>query len=43
MMAAIAEGMNILHKANIGASAQAGGDAETAPLADPQYYGYNLI
>ena len=42
MMAAIAEGLNILHKANIGASTQAGADAETAPLADPQYYRYDL-
>jgi 6-phosphogluconate dehydrogenase len=42
MMAALAEGLNILHKANIGASTQAAGDAEIAPLADPQYYRYDL-
>ncbi|MEO6793721.1 MAG: phosphogluconate dehydrogenase (NAD(+)-dependent, decarboxylating) [Mycobacterium sp.] len=42
MMAALAEGLNILHNANIGASTQDGGDAETAPLADPQYYRYDL-
>jgi len=42
MMASIAEGLNILHKANIGTLAHEGGDAETAPLADPQYYRYDL-
>ncbi|GAB3610014.1 decarboxylating 6-phosphogluconate dehydrogenase [Humibacter ginsengiterrae] len=42
MMAAIAEGLNILHKANIGADAQAIGDAETAPLSDPEFYRYDL-
>jgi 6-phosphogluconate dehydrogenase len=42
MMAAISEGLNILHKANIGASTQATADAETAPLADPQFYQYDL-
>ena len=41
MMAALAEGLNILHKANIGAGAQ-GSDAETAPLADPEFYRYDL-
>ncbi len=42
MMAAIAEGLNILHKANIGARTSEGGDAETAPLSDPQFYRYDL-
>ena len=42
MMAAIAEGLNILHKANIGTSTHTSQDAETAPLADPQYYRYDL-
>ncbi len=42
MMAAIAEGLNILHMADIGASSQAAGDAETAPLADPEFYRYDL-
>ncbi|MEO6957472.1 MAG: phosphogluconate dehydrogenase (NAD(+)-dependent, decarboxylating) [Antricoccus sp.] len=42
MMAAIAEGLNILHKANIGAANAQTSDAETAPLADPQYYRYDL-
>ncbi|GAA5226261.1 phosphogluconate dehydrogenase (NAD(+)-dependent, decarboxylating) [Paeniglutamicibacter antarcticus] len=41
MMGAIAEGMNILHKANIGSQSQ-NGDAETAPMEDPQYYRYDL-
>ena len=41
MMGAIAEGMNILHKANIGAESQHG-DAETAPMEDPEYYRYDL-
>ena len=41
LMAAYAEGLNILKKANAG---QAGReiDAETAPLRDPQYYQYDL-
>jgi 6-phosphogluconate dehydrogenase len=42
MMAAIAEGLNILHMANIGADDQAAGDAETAPLVDPEFYRYDL-
>ncbi|OFE18368.1 6-phosphogluconate dehydrogenase (decarboxylating) [Humibacillus sp. DSM 29435] len=42
MMAAIAEGLNILHKANIGATSAATNDVETAPLADPEYYRYDL-
>jgi 6-phosphogluconate dehydrogenase len=41
MMAAIAEGLNILHKANIGAVSQVS-DAETAPLADPEFYRYDF-
>ncbi|MEO8750048.1 MAG: 6-phosphogluconate dehydrogenase (decarboxylating), partial [Allobranchiibius sp.] len=42
MMASIAEGLNILHHADIGTRTQEGGDAETAPLADPQFYRYDL-
>lgn len=42
MMAAISEGLNILHRANIGAEDQASSDAETAPLAHPEYYRYDL-
>jgi 6-phosphogluconate dehydrogenase len=42
MMAAIAEGLNILHKANIGSQSQEDRDAETAPLEDPQFYQYDI-
>jgi 6-phosphogluconate dehydrogenase len=42
IMAAYAEGLAILHKANIGKTASAGGDAETAPLADPENYQYDI-
>jgi 6-phosphogluconate dehydrogenase len=42
MMAAIAEGLNILHKANIGTTTETSHDAETAPLANPEYYRYDL-
>ncbi|MGV8978497.1 MAG: phosphogluconate dehydrogenase (NAD(+)-dependent, decarboxylating) [Cellulomonas sp.] len=42
MMAAIAEGLSILHHADIGARPRTGGDAETAPLADPEFYRYEL-
>jgi 6-phosphogluconate dehydrogenase len=41
LMAAYAEGLNVLAKADIGAEAHAV-DAETAPLAEPQYYRYDL-
>jgi 6-phosphogluconate dehydrogenase len=41
MMGAYAEGLNILHKANIGRQ-QRESDAETAPLEDPQYYQYDI-
>jgi 6-phosphogluconate dehydrogenase len=41
MMAAYAEGLNVLAKANIG-SADHAKDAETAPLAHPQYYRYDF-
>ncbi|MEO6504607.1 MAG: phosphogluconate dehydrogenase (NAD(+)-dependent, decarboxylating) [Terrimesophilobacter sp.] len=42
MMAAIAEGLNILHKANIGNEPPEDRDAETAPLEDPQFYRYDI-
>jgi 6-phosphogluconate dehydrogenase len=43
IMAAYAEGMNILHDANIGKRRTAGtGDAETAPLRHPEHYQYDL-
>src|SRR6201995_2485136 len=41
IMAAYAEGLNILHRADIG-NRQQESDAETAPLRDPQYYQYDL-
>jgi 6-phosphogluconate dehydrogenase len=41
IMAAYAEGLNVLHNANIGKSQQ-NVDAETAPLANPEYYHYDL-
>jgi 6-phosphogluconate dehydrogenase len=41
MMAAYAEGLNVLQHADIGTK-QGESDAETAPLRDPKYYQYNL-
>jgi 6-phosphogluconate dehydrogenase len=41
LMAAYAEGLNILHRANAGKDAQAV-DAETAPLLEPELYQYDL-
>ncbi len=41
LMAAYAEGLNVLAKADIGSVAHAA-DAETAPLADARYYQYEL-
>ena len=41
MMAAFAEGFNILHNANAGKTKVAG-DAETAPLEQPEYYQYDI-
>lgn len=41
LMAAYAEGLNILRNADIGSRTQES-DAETAPLEDPQFYQYNL-
>ena len=41
IMAAYAEGLNILHNADVG-KAERQADAETAPLRDPQYYQYDL-
>ncbi len=41
MMAAYAEGLGILHKANIGKSEQVS-DAETAPLREPRYYQFDI-
>ncbi|MGH2979682.1 MAG: phosphogluconate dehydrogenase (NAD(+)-dependent, decarboxylating) [Solirubrobacterales bacterium] len=41
LMAAYAEGFNILHRANVGRQGLVE-DAETAPLRDPQYYRYDI-
>jgi 6-phosphogluconate dehydrogenase len=41
LMAAYAEGLNILHNANAGKRAH-DMDAETAPLRNPEYYQYDL-
>jgi 6-phosphogluconate dehydrogenase len=41
MMAALAEGFNILSEANVGASDRPK-DAETAPLTHPEYYQYDF-
>jgi 6-phosphogluconate dehydrogenase len=41
IMAAYAEGLNILHKADIGKHQQEV-DAETAPLREPEYYQYDI-
>jgi 6-phosphogluconate dehydrogenase len=41
LMAAYAEGLNILRHADVGEREQAS-DAETAPLRDPRYYRYDL-
>ncbi|MGA8865018.1 MAG: decarboxylating 6-phosphogluconate dehydrogenase [Gallionella sp.] len=41
LMAAYAEGMNILHNANAGKRPH-DSDAETTPMRDPQYYQYEL-
>jgi 6-phosphogluconate dehydrogenase len=41
-MAAYAEGLNILHKANIGAQASDSHSAEETPLDNPEYYQYDI-
>ena len=41
IMAAYAEGLNILHHANVGKSSEAA-DAETTPLRDPEHYQYDF-
>src|SRR5215510_4110180 len=42
VMAAYAEGMGILHSANIGSRQRDSGDAETTPLRNPEHYQYDL-
>jgi 6-phosphogluconate dehydrogenase len=41
VMAAYAEGLNILHQANAGNTVREA-DAETTPLRDPEYYRYDI-
>ena len=42
IMAAYAEGLGILHKANIGLHPPDEADAETTPLRDPEYYRFDI-
>ena len=42
IMAAYAEGLAILHKANIGLHPPDEADAETTPLRDPEYYRFDI-
>ena len=42
VMAAYAEGLSILRKANVGKQASDAVDAETTPLRDPQHYQYDM-
>jgi 6-phosphogluconate dehydrogenase len=41
-MAAYAEGLTILHKADVGLAPPSPGDAETTPLSNPEYYQYQI-
>jgi 6-phosphogluconate dehydrogenase len=42
IMAAYAEGLNVLRHANVGLAEPQEADAETTPLREPQYYRYDL-
>ena len=42
LMAAYAEGLNILKHANIGKAGGSAGDAETTPLRNPEHYQYDF-
>jgi 6-phosphogluconate dehydrogenase len=42
LMAAYAEGLNVLHNANVGKEQNAGASAEQAPLRQPEYYRYEI-
>src|SRR5437660_1340988 len=42
LMAAYAEGLNVLHKADAGARAAADASAEVTPLREPEYYQYDI-
>jgi 6-phosphogluconate dehydrogenase len=41
IMAALAEGLNVIHNANVGKRKQVD-DAETTPLREPKYYQYDI-
>ena len=41
MMASLAEGLNVIHNADVGMRTQTA-DAETTPLRDPQYYQFKI-
>lgn len=42
VMAAYAEGLGVLRKANVGKQASGAADAETTPLRDPEHYQYDM-
>ena len=42
IMAAYAEGLNVLHKADVGRKQEADVSAEITPLRDPEYYRYDI-
>jgi 6-phosphogluconate dehydrogenase len=42
IMAAYAEGLNVLHKANAGSREMSDASAEVTPLREPEYYRYDL-
>jgi 6-phosphogluconate dehydrogenase len=42
VMAAYAEGLNIIHKANVGDDPDSVADAETTPLSNPDWYKYDI-
>ena len=42
LMAAYAEGLTVLHHANVGTAASQAGSAETTPLRHPEHYCYDL-
>ena len=42
LMAAYAEGLNVLHNANVGKTQNQGASAEQAPLRQPEYYQYEI-
>jgi 6-phosphogluconate dehydrogenase len=41
-MAAYAEGLNVLHMANVGRQGEEEASAEVAPLREPEYYRYDI-